>query len=148
VLLDKIPLSRRIDIGDRAGVTAGLLGVLCVLAELCFLFPNFLVSNDARGFYAEHIQIFRGILHVAIILTFALGALSVLILRSRGAGLLGVALAMVATLLGGSRAEPITATPREFSAGLDYFILELLVLALLFIQLAYPFKRQRETPYG
>ena len=40
-----------IDIGKRAGVTAGLLGVLCVLAELCFLFPEVLVSHDALGFY-------------------------------------------------------------------------------------------------
>lgn len=133
MLLDRIPSSARIDFGKRAGVTAGFLGVLCIFAELCFLFPHVLVSNEARGFYADHIAVFRGILQVAIVLTFALGAASALLLRSKAHGRLGMLLALVAMLMGGSRAEPITDAPRAFSAGLDYFILELLVLALLFI---------------
>ena len=125
--------SRRIDLGKRAGVTAGLLGVLCVLAELCFLFPDVLVSHDARPFYHEHLGVMRGILQGVIIATFALGALSVLTLKTKSYGLLALGLATIAILMGGSAAEPITSSERPFSAGLDYFILELLVLGLLFI---------------
>ncbi len=135
----------RIDIGKRAGVTAGLLGVLCIFAELCFLFPHVLVTNDARGFYADHMGLFRAILQGSIVLTFALGMLSVLSLRSKVHGVLAMALALVALLLGGAEAEPLTHRPRAFSAGLDYFILELLVLGLVFI----PMERlwaQREQP--
>jgi sterol desaturase/sphingolipid hydroxylase (fatty acid hydroxylase superfamily) len=133
MFLTRIPISRRTDIGKRAGVIGGLLGVLCVLAEFCFLFPDMLVSSEARGLYHDHLGVFRTILHLAIVLTFALGAVSVLLLRSKAHGRLAILLALVATLMGGSSAEPVTSTPRPFSAGLDYFILELLILGLLFI---------------
>jgi len=133
MLLDKVPPARRIDIGKRAGVTAGLLGVLCILAELCFMFPHILVSNDARPHYLEHIALLRSVLQIAIIATFVLGAVSVLLIKSKTYGLASIGLAMIAVLMGGSSVEPITHEPRAFSAGLDYFVLELLILGLLFI---------------
>jgi sterol desaturase/sphingolipid hydroxylase (fatty acid hydroxylase superfamily) len=123
----------RINLGKRAGVTAGLLGVLCVLAEFCFLFPHLLVSSEARGFYADHLGLCRALLQGALVVTFALATVSVLFLRSKVHGVLAMGLALVALLLGGAEAEPLTHEPRAMSAGLDYFSLELLVLALLFI---------------
>jgi len=45
----------------------------------------------------------------------------------------GIALGMIAILMGGSKAEAITNQPRAISAGLDYFCLELLVLAMVFV---------------
>ena len=133
MLLDKFSPARRIDLGKRAGVTAGLLGVLCILAELCFMFPHILVSNDARPHYFEHIVLLRSVLHFAIIITFVLGAVSVLLIKSKTYGLASIGLAMIAVLMGGSSVEPVTHEPRAFSAGLDYFVLELLILGLLFI---------------
>jgi len=133
VLIDRIPAARRIDLGKRAGVTAGVLGVLCVLAELCFMFPHILVSNDMRPMYAEHIGVFRRVLQVAIVATFLLGAVSISFIRSKTFGAMGIALALIATLMGGSTVEPLTHYARPFAAGLDYFVLELLILALLFI---------------
>jgi sterol desaturase/sphingolipid hydroxylase (fatty acid hydroxylase superfamily) len=57
----------------------------------------------------------------------------VLALRTKSYGLLAIGLALVAIFMGGSKAEALTSSARPFSAGLDYFILELLVLGLLFI---------------
>jgi sterol desaturase/sphingolipid hydroxylase (fatty acid hydroxylase superfamily) len=133
LLIDRIPPVQRIDIGKRAGVTAGVLGILCVLAELCFMFPHILVSNDMRPMYEAHLDIFRGVLQAAIVITFLLGAISIGFIRSKTYGAVGIALALIATLMGGSRVEPLTHEPRRFAAGLDYFVLELLILALLFI---------------
>lgn len=132
-------------IGKRAGVASGLLGVLCVLGELCFLLPDLLVTVDARPFYREHIGVFRGILLTAILATFALGAASVLLLRSRTYGLAGIGLGVVALLMGGAGAEPLDLGPRAFTAGLDYFVLELLVLGLLFIPLERLFSLRRQN---
>jgi sterol desaturase/sphingolipid hydroxylase (fatty acid hydroxylase superfamily) len=109
-----------------------VLGALCVLAELCFRFPHHLVYNDARAFYAAHIELFRDILLACIVATFVLGCIGALVVRSKHA-VAGLVLGTVAILLGGPNAEAITSTPRTMSAGLDYFILSLLVLALLFI---------------
>jgi hypothetical protein len=74
---------RRIDLGKRAGVTSGLLGVLCILGELCFLLPDLLVTRDALPTYKEHVGVFRAILLGTILATFALGALSVVLIRSK-----------------------------------------------------------------
>jgi sterol desaturase/sphingolipid hydroxylase (fatty acid hydroxylase superfamily) len=124
---------RAIDFGKRAGVTAGLLGVLAVLAELCFLFPDLLVSRDLRPTYQQHLGLVRGLLQGAIMATFALGTASVVLLRSKAYGVAGLVLGSVALLLGGSEAEAVTRGPRRLTVGLDYFVLELFVLGLVFV---------------
>ena len=115
-----------------AGTASGVLGALCVIGELCFRFPHYLVYNEARGFYAEHIEVFRTITLGCILATFVLGCVSVLVLRNAH-GILGLVLGVVAILLGGPNAEALTSQPRPVSAGFDYFALSLLVLALLFV---------------
>ena len=132
--------ARRIDIGKRAAVTSGLLGTLCVLAELCFLLPDALVTRDALPFYRAHIDLFRGILQVTILATFACGALGLWLLRSKGHALLGIGLGVVALMMGGAHVQAIDLGRGAFSVGLDYFVLELLVLGLLFVLLERLFK--------
>jgi hypothetical protein len=105
--IDRMPPARRVDLGKRAGVVAGVLGVLCVLAEPCFMFPHILVSNDMRPMYAEHIDVFRRILQVSIVVTFLLGAISISFIRSKTFGAMGIALALIATPMGGSKVEPV-----------------------------------------
>jgi sterol desaturase/sphingolipid hydroxylase (fatty acid hydroxylase superfamily) len=121
----------RVDLGKRAGVTSGLLGVLCVLAELCFLFPDLLVTRDALPFYKANLGIFRAILWASIVTTLVLGALSALLLRSKAHGLLGMCLGAVALLM--RFTDAVDTGPAPWAAGLDYFVLELLVLGLLFV---------------
>ena len=132
----------RLAIAKRAGLASGLLGMLCVLAELCFLFPDWLVTKDALPIYKAHLALLRGILQASIVATFALGAVSVLLLRfdrvthSYRRGLLGLALGMTALLMGGADVEPLDLTVApSVSAGLDYFVLELLLLGLIFVPL-------------
>ena len=123
----------RIDLGKRAGVASGLLGVLCVLAEFCFLFPDLLVTRDALPFYKANLGIFRTVMWTSIGATFVLGALSALLLRSKLHGLLGMALAAIALLM--RYTESVETGAATVSAGLDYFVLELLVLGLVFVPL-------------
>jgi len=126
----------RVALGKRAAVASGLLGALCVLGTLCFLLPDFLVTRDAMPFYAANLGVFRAILWAAIAATFLLGAASLALLRSKAHGLLGIGLGIVALLLGGGAAEPLAIDGNpDYAAGLDYFVLELLVLGLLFIPL-------------
>jgi hypothetical protein len=119
----------RTAVGRRAGVASGLLGMLCVLGELCFLLPDLLVTRDALPVYQAHIGLLRGVLQASIFCTFALGALGLILTQANRHGLAGLALGTVALLMGGSEAQPLAVgAPREVSAGLDYFVLELLVL--------------------
>ncbi|MFN0304251.1 MAG: hypothetical protein ACKVQU_28285 [Burkholderiales bacterium] len=124
----------RVAIGKRAGLASMLIGAMCVLAELCFLLPDLLVTKDALPMYKENIGLFRGILQASIFATFALGTLAVALSRPSSRGLLGMAFGVTALLLGGAQAEPLDiAVPRAFSVGLDYLVLELLVLGLIFM---------------
>ncbi|MGK2855721.1 MAG: sterol desaturase family protein [Thermoanaerobaculia bacterium] len=130
-----MPLSSsvRASLGKRAGVTSGVLGALAVLAELCFLFPNELVFRDALPFYAAHIGALRALLFGVIVATFAFGATSVVLIRSRLFGVTGIALGVIALMLGGSEARAITSEPKTFTAGLDFFVLQLFLLGLVFV---------------
>ncbi|HYO76106.1 MAG TPA: sterol desaturase family protein [Thermoanaerobaculia bacterium] len=129
----------------RAGVTSGVLGALCVLAELCFRFPHLLVTNDARAFYVAHLELFRGLLLIAIVVTFVLACCSALVLRSKAHSAVGLLLGTVAILLGGPSAAAVTSKPLPVTAGLDYFVLSLLVTALLFVPMEplWPLHRQQ-----
>jgi sterol desaturase/sphingolipid hydroxylase (fatty acid hydroxylase superfamily) len=135
----------RAALGKGLGVSAGLFGMLAVLGELCFLLPDLLVTAEARPFYREHIGFFRGLLGATIFATFALGAASILLLRRNKHGLAGIALGAAALLMGGAQVEPVGLGQRDFTAGLDYFVLELLVLGLVFIPLErlYALREQR-----
>ena len=107
-----------VKLGKRAAVASGVLGMLCVLAELCFLLPDLLVARDALPFYRENIEVFRAALLASIVATFVLGAAGVVLLRSKMHGLLGIGLGSVALLLGGAQAEPLgIGGQRAFSAG-------------------------------
>ncbi|MGH8765215.1 MAG: sterol desaturase family protein, partial [Burkholderiales bacterium] len=126
----------RAGVGKRAGLTAGLLGTLCVLGEFCFLFPDQLVTRDALPVYAAHITLLRGLLQLTIFAAIAVGALGVALWRPNRRALLGIALGVIALLMGGAEAEPVDiGVLRSVSVGLDYFVLELLVLGLVFIPL-------------
>jgi len=141
----------RAAVGKRAGLTSGLLGILCVLGEFCFLFPDLLVTRDALPIYAAHIGLMRGILQGSIFATIATGALGVACLRPNRRALLGIALGVVALLLGGAEAEAVDLKGlRGISVGLDYFVLELLVLGLVFVPLEalFPLRLQKVLRQG
>lgn len=135
----------RIAIGKRVGLTSGLLGMLCVLGELCFLFPDLLVTKDALPVYKANIGLLRGVLEASILITLILGAVGVALSRPNRRGLLGIVLGITALLMGGAGAEAVdVGGPRAFTVGLDYFVLELLVLGLIFvpIEAIFPLRKQ------
>jgi len=143
--------SWRAGIGKRAGLTSDLLGVLCVLAELCFLLPDLLVTRDALPFYLSHLGLFRGVLRASILASLVLGALGLALSRPNRRGLWGIALGAIALLMGGPEVQALDiGEPGSFSVGLDYFVLELFVLGLLFmpIEALFPLRKQRVLRQG
>ncbi len=127
---------------DRASTTnqplvamlAAGLGSLSLLSVLCFHFPDLLTSEVFREVYTEELA--RNLLLAGLVIAFGLGTWS--LLRGGGGGgrrlsLIGVGSATLAVMLGGSGVglDPIRQTP--YSLGLDWFILSLLVSAVVFI---------------
>ena len=124
---------RRFGSGWISGTIAVACGVLGFGSVLCLLFPDWLTTPEARARYP--MEVVRFLIYVMLVLAFGLGALSVVLRRRKTLGLTALALAIAGTLLGGSGVEitrPVTGTT---AAGLDWFLLNLLVLALVFVPL-------------
>lgn len=126
-------------ISGTLAVTCGALGFGGVL---CLLFPDWLTTPDARARYP--MEIVRFLIYVMLVVGFGLGALGVVLRRRKTLGLVALALATAGTLLGGSGVEIREPVKGTTAAGLDWFLLNLLVLALLFVPLERLFARRPE----
>ena len=147
-------LSRAARLGSGTGRAFGsgwISGVLSVTfaslaygGVLCLLFPWLLTTPDARPHYP--LGLVRLLIHAFLVAGFGLGVLSILLRRRRTLGLTGIALAVAAALVGGAEA-PLGAM-RESPAyvGLDWFLLNLLLLALVFVPLERLFAHRPAQP--
>lgn len=128
--------------GWMSGTASVFLGSLSLLGVLAFWFPEFFSSADFRRLYP--IPVLRALLEGAIALAFALGALSLALRRRKVLGLTGLALALAALLAGGGEVPLDGDFDRRLTLGLDWFLLNVLVLALLFVPLERAFARLPE----
>ena len=119
--------------GWMSGTTSVFLGFLAVLGVLGFHFPDFLSSHELRARYS--VPLLRTLLEISIALGFVLGLVSMLLRPRKALGATGVALALLAALAGGGRVQIEGDFARSYTLGLDWFVLNVLVLALVFVPL-------------
>lgn len=125
--------STRIGSGWLSGTSSVFLGTLCVGAVACLHWPDLLTFPGSRALYA--LWWVRPLIAVLIGLAFGLGLLSALLRPRKVLGLSGMGLALAASLAGGADV-PISAPPDStFGLGLDWFLLNLLLLAVVFVPL-------------
>lgn len=120
-----------------------LLGVLSLLAVLCFHFPELLTSREFRAVYSAGFA--RSLLLVGLVSAFVLGTAAVLRNQSRRVALVGVGAATLAVLLGGTDVQVDEVGQTPYSLGLDWFVLSLFFSALVFIPLE-QYLARRQTP--
>jgi lathosterol oxidase len=130
--------------GWISGVLAVVFAGLAAGGVLCLLFPSLLTTPDARAYYP--LPVVRFLIYVCLVAGFGLGTLSVLLRRSKTLGVSALLLATTATLLGGSGAEVGSLGGSAAYAGLDWFLLNVLVLALIFVPMERVFARLRDQP--
>lgn len=119
--------------GWWSGTASVFLGALAVLGVLAFWFPGVFTTQEFRARYP--IALLRTLLEGVIISAFMLGALSTLLRRRKVLGLTGMALALSALLAGGGDVPIRSDFDQSFTLGLDWFALNLLLLALVFVPL-------------
>ncbi len=117
--------------GWWSGAASVFLGSLALAGVACFLFPDWLTTREVR----ERVPLdwARAILQSAIVLSFILGLISSALRRRKVMGLLGMSMASLASVLGGSGIDFALARNDSPSLGLDWFVLNVLLLAALFV---------------
>ncbi|SFL95064.1 sterol desaturase family protein [Marinobacter zhejiangensis] len=115
------------------------IGFLSLLGAFCFLWPELFTTPEFRGFYDS--QALTLILQASIAISFGFGFYSIMRHQSMGFGLTGMLLATGAALVGSGQIEAPGIDTRNLYVGLDYFILTLVILALVFIPLERAFPK-------
>jgi len=125
--------------------TGWLSGTLSVFLAACGLggvlvlhFPAWLSTAELRDVYP--VALMRGLIGAAIALGFLFGCLNLLLRRRKALGCVGIVLAGLAALVGGGAGGEAGASA-PFYLGLDWFLLNLLLLALIFVPLERLFAR-------
>lgn len=116
-----------------AGPVSLGLGLLSLGAVLCFRFPAWLTTPELRAHYP--LDLLRAVLFVALVVALLSGLVAVLAGVRRRLGWGGLASSGAAVALGGAWVEAGPVSPRSPHLGLDWFLLDLLVLALVFVPL-------------
>ncbi|MCZ6782909.1 MAG: sterol desaturase family protein [Proteobacteria bacterium] len=121
--------------GKISGLISLVLGGLCLGAVLCFRYPDWLTTPELRALYP--LVLVRVLLFTSLLLSFALGMLCVVLggRRRLALGGSGMALSGFAVLLGGAGVEVEGSIESSKYLGLDWLVLDLLVLALVFVPL-------------
>ena len=127
--------------GWISGVLSTVLGTMGMGGVLAILFPTYLTTPDLRAVYP--MEFMRGLIHVILVGAFVLGFVSVVLRRNKTLGLTGLILTTFAGLLGGSQV-PVGSLGDSPYLGLDWFLLNLLVLSLLFVPLERLFARLKD----
>jgi sterol desaturase/sphingolipid hydroxylase (fatty acid hydroxylase superfamily) len=120
-------------------VLSVLLGAAGLGAVLCLWFPSVLTTPELREIY--DMALIRALIKAGLLAAFLCGSASLLLKRGKTLGLTGIALAGMATLMGGSRVEVSTPVRPSDHLGLDWFLLNLLILATVFVPLEHLFAR-------
>jgi lathosterol oxidase len=125
--------------GWLSGTLSVFLGACALGAVVVLHFPEWLSSAELRAAYP--MAWVRALIELGIGLAFLAGCLNLLLRERKTLGLTGLALAGAATLLGGAEVRAGATFDKPFYLGVDWFLLNLLLLALVFVPLERAFAR-------
>jgi sterol desaturase/sphingolipid hydroxylase (fatty acid hydroxylase superfamily) len=133
---------RRFGSGWISGVLGLVLGLAGLLLVISLRAPGTFSMPEIGALHGR--PAFRLALLGLLTVAFCLSALSLVLRRERLFGTAGVALTLVASLLGGSRATAVVGDPTPLFLGLDFFVLNVLFTGLLFIPVERLFPHRAE----
>jgi len=119
--------------GWWSGILSAFFGILSFGGVLCLHFPQLLTSPELRSHYP--MRTIRILIQCLIVAAFLLGVISSFLRKKKILALTGILSAIAATGLGGS-SVPINGTSHGgFSIGLDWFLLDMLLMAIIYVPL-------------
>jgi sterol desaturase/sphingolipid hydroxylase (fatty acid hydroxylase superfamily) len=134
---------RKFGTGWISGILALVLAVIALGAVLCLRYPDLLTMPDARPSY--NVAIIRLALHLVLISSFTLGIISIVLRSNKVIGFTAMGMVFVAMALGGSSAQERMNIDTDVWFGLDWFVLNIIILGIVFIPIERIFGK-REQP--
>jgi len=133
--------SSRVGSGWISGTASVFFGSVAILGVIAFWFPGVLTTQVFRSRYP--VGLLRALIEILIGLSFLLGATSLMLRRRKVLGLTGIGLAFVALLAGGGSVPIESNFTQPYTIGLDWFLLNVLLMGLVFVPLERAFCRLR-----
>lgn len=144
--MDKKNTRMRVGEGRISGAISIFLGLLALVGLLCFKFPEQLTTPEFREIYSA--DMVENLMLGVIISTFLFALVSLLLNKNKTNAAIGIGLGVAAVVLGGVTVEGRAVEKVAWSIGVDWLLLDLLIMALLFvpIELAFP-KNKLQTKF-
>ncbi len=127
--------------GRISGAISIFLGCLTLGALLCFKFPELLTTPEFREVYTAEMA--ENLMLGGIIATFLFALLSMLFNKNKKNAVIGVSLGVLTVVLGGVMVEGRAVEKVNWSIGLDWLILDLLIMAVLFVPIELVFPKNK-----
>jgi hypothetical protein len=119
--------------GWWSGILSAFFGFLALDGNLCLHFPQFLTSAEFRSFYSLHA--IRLLIQFLILAAVAFGVISSRLRKKKTLALTGMLLAIAATAWGSSNVKVNGSRLNGITIGMDWFLLDLLLMALIYVPL-------------
>jgi len=115
--------------GWWSGVLSTFFGILAFGAVLCLHFPQVLSSPELRQYYP--MDLMRLLIQAVIAAAIIFGVISAMLRKKKVLALTGMLFSLGATLLGGSSVPINEQLGNGPAIGLDWFLLDMLLMTLI-----------------
>jgi lathosterol oxidase len=135
--------NKRLVIGEGliSGYISIFLGILSVLAVFCFHFPEFFTTPEFREVYTG--ELMKAILMGVIIASFFFAVLSFLLSQKKQLAVIGILFSALSIALGGFNVQPRSVDKTLWHLGLDWLLIDLLLLSVIFIPIEMAFPKNK-----
>jgi len=130
--------------GMVSGVVALILASLCFLGVLAFHFPEYLTTPELRRKY--NVDLIRVLMYWSLIVAGGIALWNIVFARKRWLAFWAFVLVGASLLLGGHKVPVRDFADNTPYVGLDWFILDLLGSALIFVFIEKLFALRKEQP--
>ncbi|MES2727500.1 MAG: sterol desaturase family protein [Bacteroidota bacterium] len=128
------------------GIVSGYLSIFLSLLALggviCFYFPEVFTTPEFREVYTA--KSMKWLLTAVIILSFIFGLSNVLLSSKRTRGIVGIFIACITVVIGGFDVQGRAVEKANWHLGLDWLLLDLLLMAIIFIPIEMVFPKREE----
>ncbi len=126
--------------GKISGYVSVFLGVLSFLAVLCFKYPQWLTTPEFREIYTG--ESMKMLLTAVIIASFFFAVVSFMLSKQKKWALYGILICTATIVLGGFDVSPSNVTSESVHLGLDWLLLDLFLMAVIFIPIEMVFPKR------